>query len=253
MLLDPPMVTFVLSNQDHLNFMTTQKIFISILSLVAVLAWGCQNGSTPSDLPLTNLADSASYAFGKNIGESLGQQFPGLSHEILAMGIRHAIEGEESLIDPSQLQAIAQKYQTEAFRAAGEENQAKADAFLAENKSKEGVIELENGLQYEVLQEGTGATPTVEDQVTIHYHGTLLDGTVFDSSVDRGQPATFKLSGLIPAWQIAVPLMKEGGKIRIYSPPALAYGPRGSGSGSIGPNEALIFDIELIKVGAEEN
>lgn len=120
--------------------------------------------------------------------------------------------------------------------------------FLAKNKTKEGVVELEDsGIQYEILEQGAGKSPLITDQITIHYHGTTIDGEVFDSSVERKQPATFPLNQLIPGWKKILPLMKEGGKWRIYLPYNEAYGERGAGS-KIPPYSTLIFEIELLKV-----
>ena len=121
------------------------------------------------------------------------------------------------------------------------------EAFLAENKTKEGVIEIENGIQYKVITEGSGSSPSLSDQITIHYHGTTIEGNVFDSSVERGKPATFPLGQLIPGWQKVLPLMKEGSKWEIYLPYQEAYGERGAGR-DIPSFSALIFEIELIKV-----
>lgn len=126
-------------------------------------------------------------------------------------------------------------------------NKAAGDEFLAKNSTREEVITLPSGLQYEVIEEGNGAQPTASDQVEVHYTGRLIDGTVFDSSVDRGVPATFGVTQVIPGWVEALQLMKAGSKWRLYIPSSLAYGPQGAGS-VIGPNATLIFDVELIKV-----
>lgn len=128
-----------------------------------------------------------------------------------------------------------------------EENKAAGIAFLAENAKKTGVVTTASGLQYEVLTEGSGASPSATDSVTVHYRGTTIDGTEFDSSYSRGAPATFPLNRVIAGWTEGVQLMKEGAKYRFYIPSDLAYGPRGAGQ-AIGPNSTLIFDIELIKV-----
>jgi len=127
------------------------------------------------------------------------------------------------------------------------EKQSEAKAYMAENAKKDGVVTTDSGLQYQILEEGDGATPGAEDKVIAHYKGTLLDGTVFDSSYDRGEPATFPVNGVIQGWQETLQMMKEGGKWRIVVPANLAYGPRGAGQ-LIGPNETLIFDIELIAI-----
>ncbi|MBN2712634.1 MAG: FKBP-type peptidyl-prolyl cis-trans isomerase [Planctomycetes bacterium] len=129
-----------------------------------------------------------------------------------------------------------------------QENLTAAEAYLEENKKREGVIVTDSGLQYEVLEAGDGNTPSATGRVTVHYKGTLIDGTEFDSSYGRGQPATFPVNGVIPGWVEALQLMKEGAKYRLHIHPDLAYGPYGAG-GVIGPNAALIFDVELLQIG----
>ena len=125
--------------------------------------------------------------------------------------------------------------------------QAESKAYMAENAKKDGVVTTDSGLQYEILEEGDGATPKATDKVIAHYEGTLIDGTVFDSSIQRGEPATFPVNGVIQGWQEVLQMMKEGGKWRVVIPGNLAYGPQGAGE-MIGPNETLIFDIELIAI-----
>ena len=132
-----------------------------------------------------------------------------------------------------------------AEEAAG--NRKKGEEFLAANKNKKGVVTLPSGLQYHVIKEGTGKKPTANDEVEVHYHGTLLDGTVFDSSIDRNQPVTFAVNRVIPGWTEVLQLMKEGAKWKVFIPSQLAYRQRGAPP-RIGPNETLIFDIELLKV-----
>lgn len=134
-----------------------------------------------------------------------------------------------------------------AFADTGSDNAAKGEAFLAENAKKEGVNVLPSGLQYKTEREGTGASPKATDTVEVHYRGTLLDGTEFDSSYKRGKPISFPLNGVIPGWTEGLQLLKEGGKAILYIPSKLAYGPQGAG-GIIGPNETLIFEVELLRV-----
>ena len=142
---------------------------------------------------------------------------------------------------------LIQDYFVELSQKKSQEAISAGQAFLDENGKKEGVTTTASGLQYEVLTNGTGATPIESDQVTVHYHGTLVDGTVFDSSVERGQPATFPVNGVIPGWVEALQLMNVGSKYKLYIPSDLAYGERGAG-GSIGPNETLIFEVELLSI-----
>jgi FKBP-type peptidyl-prolyl cis-trans isomerase len=131
----------------------------------------------------------------------------------------------------------------------GAANKAAGDAFLAENADKPGVTVLDSGLQYEVLEEGNGASPLATDEVTVHYHGTLIDGTMFDSSIEKGTPATFPLNGVISGWTEGVQLMKVGSKYRFFIPAELGYGPRGQGA--IGPNSTLIFEVELLAINGQ--
>lgn len=140
-----------------------------------------------------------------------------------------------------------QKKQEEAAKAMADVNEKSGKEFLEINGKREEVLTTPSGLQYEVLTEGTGAQPTAKDTVQVHYTGKLIDGTVFDSSVERGEPATFGVTQVIPGWVEALQLMKEGAKWRLFIPSALAYGPQGAG-GVIGPNQTLIFDVELLKV-----
>ena len=145
------------------------------------------------------------------------------------------------------LQQVMQSRQAAGKGAMAEANKQEGEAFLAQNKNREGVTTLPSGLQYMVLQEGNGASPGPTDKVTTHYHGTLIDGTVFDSSYERGQPATFPVNGVISGWTEALQRMQEGAKWRLFLPANLAYGAQGAGE-DIGPNATLIFDVELISV-----
>ena len=133
----------------------------------------------------------------------------------------------------------------------GQENVAKGKAFLEENKKKAGVQTTASGMQYIVMKEGTGAKPGLNDKVTTHYHGTVIDGTVFDSSVERGQPASFPVSGVIPGWTEALQMMPVGSKWKLFLPSELAYGERGAG-GKIGPNSVLVFEVELLSIDAPD-
>ena len=214
-----------------------------------VLFWGCDSGAnTAGGIPPTTLedaTDSLSYIIGSNVGRDFKAQNLEVDAERVAMGVRDASMDSAKISEQAAgifMQNFLQKQQS-AQAGANREN---GQAFLAENATKEGVQSHESGLQYKVIEAGTGASPTVQDQVKIHYRGTLIDGTEFDSSYSRGEPTTFPLGGLIQAWQIAMPMMKEGGKWEIYSPDNLAYGDQAPPS--IGPGQTLIFYIELIEV-----
>lgn len=198
--------------------------------------------------------DILSYSIGYQIGSNLSKQEFDVNQDVLFQGVKDAFANKPSAIDPEKAQATMQSYQQElqskrieAFQTMAKQNLEKSQSFLDENKSKEGVVTLDSGLQYKIVRAGEGKTPSIEDKVTTNYRGTLIDGTQFDSSYDRGEPATFPVNGVISGWTEALQLMKEGAHWQLYIPPQLAYGERGAGS-SIPPNSALIFDIELLTV-----
>lgn len=199
--------------------------------------------------------DRISYA----LGLSMGNNFKGSGIETLnisdfADGVAAVYEGIKPKMSYDEAKLEIQKFfqameakQQEAAKEMAKVNQAAGEAFLAENGKRPEIVTTASGLQYEVLAEGNGAMPAASDQVVVHYTGKLIDGTVFDSSVERGQPATFGVTQVIPGWVEALQLMKAGSKWRLYIPSELAYGPNGAG-GAIGPNATLIFDVELLQV-----
>jgi FKBP-type peptidyl-prolyl cis-trans isomerase FklB len=192
--------------------------------------------------------DSVSYCIGVNIGENLKNQFSDINIKDFMNGINDVLDKKsESKISNAEAQKILQEYFTKQQEMKTKLAKEEGANFLAENAKKEGVISLESGLQYEILKQGSGAKPTINDNVTTHYHGTLIDGTIFDSSVDRGQPATFPVNGVIKGWTEALQLMSVGSKWRLYIPYDLAYGERGAGA-NIGPFTTLIFEVELISI-----
>lgn len=193
-----------------------------------------------------------SYALGASIGNSVKQQgFDSLDVMWIARGIADATMDSlimtETDIQELMLTArgIAEVRIQNRNNAVGAENKAKGEAFLVENGSRPGVVTTASGLQYEVLAQGSGPNPTAENTVTVHYSGTLIDGTKFDSSYDRGEPIEFPLNRVIPGWTEGVQLMNKGAKFKFYIPAELGYGPNGAG-GDIGPNATLIFEVELI-------
>lgn len=190
--------------------------------------------------------DSLSYAIGINVGDNLRNQKLNVNPDILAKAIKDAIANNKSVMTSEKSGAFIQNYFQSQATKAGNENKAKGDAFLAQNKTKAGVLTTASGLQYKVVTAGTGLKPVATDKVKVHYHGTLLDGTVFDSSVNRGEPATFGVTQVIQGWIEALQMMPVGSKWTLYIPSDLAYGPQGPPS--IGPNQALIFDVELIEI-----
>ena len=199
--------------------------------------------------------DKLSYALGIGIGSQLaGMGAKELNIDDFAQAIKDVISGSELKVDNAEAQTLVQNFfqeqeakQQAAAVEAGKAAKAAGEAFLAENGKKDGVVTLPSGLQYQVLKEGNGKKPSATDQVVCHYEGTLIDGTVFDSSYQRNQPATFGLNQVIAGWTEGVQLMQEGAKYRFFIPYKLAYGERGAGA-QIPPFAALVFDVELIEV-----
>jgi FKBP-type peptidyl-prolyl cis-trans isomerase FklB len=192
---------------------------------------------------------AVSYCVGMSLGGSLLQQnLQGISTAVLAEAIQDAFDGKEMKYTPEEANTIIQNF----LNAEGEKkfgkNKEVADAFLAENTKKEGVTTTASGLQYEVIDAGSGDKPGPQSNVTVHYHGTLIDGTVFDSSIERGQPASFGVNQVIKGWTEALQLMPKGAKYRLYIPQDLAYGATPHPGGPIEPYMALIFDVELIEI-----
>ena len=193
-----------------------------------------------------------SYSVGYQFGQNLKKMKADLDAEVLSEGIEDALSGKESRLTEeemgSSLSNLRQRSMTamqEELKAQAEKNLVEGEKFLTENKTKEGVKTTESGLQYKVIAEGEGPSPKAGDTVTVHYRGTLVDGTEFDSSYQRGEPATFPLKGVIPGWTEALQLMKKGSKWVLFIPSDLAYGERGAGN-RIPPNSTLIFEVELI-------
>ena len=192
--------------------------------------------------------DKLSYAWGLSMGHQLkGMGMNSLNVEDFKDAVKSVYDGSEPAMNIDEAQKLIQEYLSDLQNKAEEAAKAAGKKFLEENKSNADVKETASGLQYVVEKEGTGAQPTAEDEVTVHYTGRLLDGTVFDSSVNRGEPATFPLNRVIPGWTEGVQLMKEGAKYTFFIPSDLAYGPQGI-PGAIPPHSTLIFDVELIKV-----
>lgn len=202
-----------------------------------------------SDYTTTELR--VSYGVGRQMGDQLAANpFEGVDVEAVCAGLRDALQGNESVVSNEDLDA-AFKEITARMKAdeaeKGKAASAEGEAFLAENAKKEGIVVTESGLQYEVLTQGDGEKPVASSTVKTHYHGTLIDGTVFDSSVQRGQPAEFPVGGVIAGWTEALQLMPVGSKYRLYIPYGLAYGERGAG-GAIAPYAALVFEVELLEI-----
>lgn len=213
-----------------------------------------KNDTAPA---LTTDKEKDSYALGLNIGRGLSKQPVDLDAAAVARGLKDALSGgktlltdEEAAADLAQLQDQAKKATEAKMQALAAENQKAGEAFLAENKTKEGVVTLPSGLQYKILTAGTGPKPTATDTVVCQYRGTLLDGTEFDSSYKRSQPATFTVGRIIKGWTEALQLMPVGSKWQLFIPPDLAYGERGAPN-VIPPNATLIFEVELLSIQAK--
>jgi len=194
--------------------------------------------------------DKLSYIFGVQVGQGLRAEGIELEMDAFTAGIQDMLAGNESQIGQATAEKLVSAYQEKKQLEIAEisaKKQNESATFLANNAKNDGFVVTATGLQYKILEEGKGKSPTSEDKVIAHYTGKLLDGTVFDSSHDRGEPATFPVSGVIKGWQEALPMMKVGGKWQIVVPANLAYGDRGVGN-LIGPNETLIFDIELVSI-----
>jgi len=194
------------------------------------------------------------YAIGMNIGINMKKQNVDADADQLVAGLKAAFAGEKTLLSEEEMANVLAAYQKEMqmkqvadMAAAAAENQKKAEAYLADNGKKDGVVTLPSGLQYKVLNKGAGATPKADSKVEVNYAGTLIDGTEFDSSYKRGEPVSFPVNGVIPGWTEALQLMKEGDKWQLVIPPQLAYKERGAPP-VIPPNSALIFEVELLKV-----
>jgi FKBP-type peptidyl-prolyl cis-trans isomerase FklB len=201
-------------------------------------------------LTLKNQKERVSYIIGMDIGNNLKKQSIDVDPSILAKGMKDALSSEKPLLTEQEIQETMLAFQKEMMAKQaeiGKKNKAEGEAFLAENKKKEGVKTLPSGLQYKVIKAGTGKVPKLTDTVTAHYRGTLINGTEFDSSYKRGQPASFQVSGVIRGWSEALQLMQEGSKWQLFIPSNLAYGEKGAGN-IIGPNAALIFEVELISI-----
>lgn len=224
---------------------------LTAMIIIALFAANIANSQTKE---LNTFQDSVAYAIGMQIGGNLLMDSLMLDLDIVNQGMYDALYSGDKKLNEAQMGQVMQKFQQQLVakqqaqaEAAGADNLKIAEDFLAENKNKEGIKVTESGLQYEVVQEGTGKSPAKTDTVEVHYEGTLIDGTVFDSSYERGETIEFPLDRVIPGWTEGVQLMKEGAIYKFYIHPDLGYGQRGAGQ-DIGPNELLIFKVELKKV-----
>ncbi|TCK06097.1 FKBP-type peptidyl-prolyl cis-trans isomerase [Marinobacterium mangrovicola] len=203
--------------------------------------------------------EKLSYSLGLILGQKLKMDIEDLDIDAFRSGVETVYSEEEPLLTQEEMGAVMQSFQQQqmqeqqaAMAKMAEDNKAAGDEFMAENGKKDGVVTTDSGLQYEELSEGEGASPSEEDTVKVHYRGTLIDGTEFDSSYARDKPVSFPLNGVIPGWTEGLQMMKEGGKARLVIPSDLAYGPGGMGN-AIGPNETLVFEVELLEINPDSD
>jgi len=230
------------------------RLFAVMIMLTSLAGCTPEEASSASELKLDTPKNRISYTIGVNIGQDFKSQNMDVDPDLLLMGLKDTLSGKELQLTEEEMVQEIQNFQQEMqvkmaaeMEAKAAENKAAGEAFLAENAKQEGVVVTESGLQYKIIEPGQGDSPGPADVATVHYRGTLIDGTQFDSSYDRGQPASFPVGGVIPGWTEALQLMKPGAKWQLSIPAELAYGERGAGQ-DIGPNSTLLFDVELISV-----
>ncbi len=231
-----------------------KKITFLLPLFGAILLFTACNGTSNSQtksgkIKLSTEIDSASYALGVSMASQVkGQGFPDMNFDALIAAFKDVYGDNDLLIGEVESQGVLQAFFTKAMAKAGQKNLEEGQAYLAKNKNVSGVITTESGLQYSVMKDAQGAKPSAEDQVKVHYHGTLIDGTVFDSSVERGEPSTFALNRVVRGWTEGIQLMPVGSKYKFVIPSELAYGLNPRQGGPIGPNMLLIFEVELLEI-----
>ncbi|TBW58192.1 FKBP-type peptidyl-prolyl cis-trans isomerase [Marinobacter halodurans] len=236
--------------------MKKSLISLALAGTVAATAFTAMNASAESALDTQD--QKVSYGMGLVLGERMKHDLPDLQMDQFLEGIKDGHEGGDAArMSRDEIQAALQEYQKKMqqeqmakVQEMAKKNKAEGEAFLKKNGKRDEVTTTDSGLQYEVLEEGDGPKPKASDTVKVHYTGELINGDVFDSSRERGEPVTFQLNQVIPGWTEGLQLMQEGGHYKFYIPSDLAYGP--GGNRSIGPNETLIFDVELLKVNPKD-
>jgi len=223
------------------------------VALLPFLSWSADKAATPPP-ELKTFQDKLSYVLGREVGQGLSESPSKIDVDLFMRGIQDTLNNRKSLVSPEEEEQVKNEFssqmreaQAKKLAAVAEQNAKAEESFLSKNKSQKGVVTTASGLQYQVLKEGTGAGIKDSDRVKVHYRGSLIDGTEFDSSYARNQPAVFDVAGVIPGWTEGLKLMKFGGKYRLWVPSKLAYGARGAGQ-AIGPNSLLIFDVEPIEI-----
>jgi FKBP-type peptidyl-prolyl cis-trans isomerase FkpA/FKBP-type peptidyl-prolyl cis-trans isomerase FklB len=234
------------------------RILLGLALLAALATFGCSQKeaeTTPEPVAegpaLESIEQRLSYGIAYGFGQRLKAEGIPLDVAAFAAGLGDAYDGKEALLTQEEIGQELQAYQEERATAAADENTAAGDAFRTANATTEGVTTTESGLQYKVLQEGEGPRPAAEDTVEVHYRGTLIDGTEFDSSYARGSTVSFGLNQVIPGWTEGLQLMPVGSKYQFVIPPELAYGPAGAGP-QIGPNSTLVFEVELVSIPSQD-
>jgi FKBP-type peptidyl-prolyl cis-trans isomerase FklB len=234
--------------------LSSSKQFMKTSFIIAAASVAFASLAPAAQTELKDQKDKVSYSIGLDIGTTLKRQLIDVNAELLSKGIQDGLSGNKALLTDEQVKETMAAFQKDmmakqaaAKKVAGEKNAAEGKKFLAENKTKEGVKTTASGVQYKVLKEGTGPIPKATDTVKVNYRGTTIDGTEFDSSYKRGQPASFPVNRVIKGWTEALQLMKVGSKYQLVIPADLAYGERGAGS-DIGPNATLLFDVELLEI-----
>ncbi|MEE9424261.1 MAG: FKBP-type peptidyl-prolyl cis-trans isomerase [Methylococcales bacterium] len=200
-----------------------------------------------ADLKVESEQDKLSYSLGMMIGERVAKPYKDLNYNVMLEGIKAQHQGQETALKLEDANQILSEFHAKEIKARSSSAKIEGEKYMTENAKKDGVTVTESGLQYEVLTAGEGPKPKATDTVTVHYVGTLLNGTEFDSSVKRGEPATFALNQVIPGWTEGVQLMNKGSKYRFVIPAELAYGDKGAGA-QIGPGETLTFEVELLEI-----
>lgn len=235
------------------------RLFFVVIMMFYLAGCTAEDANSSPELKLDTTKNRISYTIGVNIGQDFKAQSMDVDPDVLLMGLKDSLAGKELQLTEEEMAQEVQAFQQEMqaqvaaeMEAIATKNAADGQEYLDNNAKQEGVMVTESGLQYKVVEPGEGESPGPNDVVTVNYRGTLTDGTQFDSSYDRGQPATFPVSGVIAGWTEALQLMKPGAKWQLVIPSELAYGDRGAGQ-TIGPNATLVFDVELIKVEKGEN
>jgi FKBP-type peptidyl-prolyl cis-trans isomerase len=229
------------------------RLVTGVIAFLPLAAWSADKAATAPP-ELKTFQDKLSYVLGREVGQGLNESPSKIDVNLFMRGVQDILNNRKSPLPPEEEEQVKAEFsaqmqaeQTKKLAAAADRNAKAEESFLAKNKSEKGVVTTASGLQYQVLKEGTGAAIQQTDKVKVHYRGSLIDGTEFDSSYARNQPAVFDVAGVIPGWTEGLQLMKFGGKYRLWVPSKLAYGPRGAGS-VIGPNSLLIFDVEPIEI-----